>query len=187
MRRGQRFGCLLVADRCPPGERHVTPLGPKAVRRLVPAAVLALTLVPALLVGTGAGAATPRSVAISWVVDIAMVASSDGGAGFFSPAIRQKLRSDLSIGNLEGTLAVGGSSKCGPSSTDCFVFRAPPSYARLLRGAGFTLMNVANHHAYDYGAEGQRETLAALRSNGCAGPGSRDRSRPCASAASAWA
>jgi poly-gamma-glutamate capsule biosynthesis protein CapA/YwtB (metallophosphatase superfamily) len=68
------------------------------------------------------------------------------------------------IGNLEGTLAVGGGSKCGPGSTDCFAFRAPPSYGHLLREVGFTLMNVANNHAYDYGPEGQRETLAALRS-----------------------
>jgi len=129
------------------------------------ALVLVSTLGPAVLVGAGAGAATPRSVSISWVGDIAMAASSDGGSGFFSPAIRRKLRSDIAIGNLEGTLAVGGSSKCGPSSTDCFAFRAPPSYAHLLRRAGFALMNVANNHAYDYGQEGQRETLAALRSS----------------------
>ncbi len=95
-----------------------------------------------------------------------MVASSDRGSSFFSPAIRQKLRNDVAIGNLEGTLTAGGSSKCGPSSTNCFAFHAPPSYSRLLRQAGFTLMNVANNHAYDYGPEGQRETLAALRSTG---------------------
>ena len=131
----------------------------------VPALVaVVVTLVPAVLVGT-AGAAQ-RSVSITWVGDIAMVASSDGGASFFSAAIKQKLRSDVVIGNLEGTLAVGGASKCGPSSTDCFAFRAPPSYGRLLRQAGFTLMNVANNHANDYGAEGQSETLAALRSSG---------------------
>jgi hypothetical protein len=127
---------------------------------------LILALVPGLLVQGGANAAPPRSVSITWVGDIAMVASPDGGAGFFSPAIRQQLRNDVVIGNLEGTLTVGGSSKCGKSSKDCFAFRAPPSYAHLLRQAGFTLMNVANNHAYDYGYEGQRETLAALRSNG---------------------
>ena len=67
------------------------------------------------------------------------------------------------IGNLEGTLATGGSSKCGSESTNCYAFRAPPSYGQVLRHAGFTLMNVANNHAYDYGAEGATETLAALR------------------------
>ena len=132
--------------------------------RLLAAAVLVACVVPAVLVG--GASAKPRTVSIAWVGDIAMVASSDGGAGFFSSSIRHELRGGVVIGNLEGTLATGGYSKCGPSSTDCFAFRAPPSYARLLRRAGFMLMNVANNHAYDYGSEGQRETLAALRSNG---------------------
>jgi len=136
------------------------------VSRIAALVALVVTLVPAVLTQSGAEAAAPRSISITWVGDIAMVASSGDGTEFFSPAIREKLRSDVSIGNLEGTLAIGGSSKCGPSSTDCFAFRAPPSYARLLRRAGFTLMNVANNHAYDYGTEGQRETLAALRSSG---------------------
>ena len=132
--------------------------------RLFAVAVLLACLVPAVLVG--GASARPRTVSIAWVGDIAMVASSDGGGGFFSSSIRHELRGDVVIGNLEGTLATGGYSKCGPSSTDCFAFRAPPSYGRLLRQAGFTLMNVANNHAYDYGSEGQQETLATLRSNG---------------------
>jgi hypothetical protein len=133
--------------------------------RLAALAALVVTVVAAVLATDGADAAR-RPVSIAWVGDIAMVASSDGGAGFFSSSIRRELRGDLVIGNLEGTLAVGGYSKCGPTSTDCFAFRAPPSYARLLRAAGFRLMNVANNHAYDYGAEGTQETLAALRASG---------------------
>jgi Bacterial capsule synthesis protein PGA_cap len=135
------------------------------VTRLAALLVLVASVIAAVLAGGSAGAAR-RSVSIAWVGDIAMVASSDGGSGFFSSSIRNELRGNVVIGNLEGTLATGGASKCGPSSTDCFAFRAPPSYARLLRQAGFTLMNVANNHAYDYGAEGARETLAALRANG---------------------
>jgi hypothetical protein len=130
------------------------------VRRLLAFAALAAT---AFVAGQASGASS-RSVSIAWAGDIAMVASGDGGAGFFSSSIRRELRGDVVIGNLEGTLAVGGESKCGAASTDCFAFRAPPSYGHLLREAGFTLMNVANNHAYDYGPEGQRETLAALRS-----------------------
>src|SRR5690349_15107447 len=126
-------------------------------------ALLAIAAAALAAVLAGGSSAARPPVSITWVGDIAMVPSSDGGAGFFSSSIRQELRNDVAIGNLEGTLAVGGSSKCGPSSTDCFAFRAPPSYARLLRGAGFTLMNVANNHAYDYGTEGAKETLAALR------------------------
>jgi Bacterial capsule synthesis protein PGA_cap len=133
-------------------------------RRLHVAALLAVASVAAVSLAQSGAAAPRRTVSITWVGDIAMVAAGDGGAGFFSPAIRQRLRGDVVMGNLEGTLAVGGVSKCGPSSTDCYAFRAPPSYARLLKQAGFTVMNLANNHADDYGSEGQRETLAALRS-----------------------
>jgi poly-gamma-glutamate capsule biosynthesis protein CapA/YwtB (metallophosphatase superfamily) len=105
----------------------------------------------------------PRPVTIAWVGDIAMVASGDGGASFFSQSVREQLEGGLVVGNLEGTLASGGQSKCGPSSSDCFAFRAPASYGRVLKQAGFTLMNLANNHAFDYGTEGQAETIAALR------------------------
>ncbi len=135
------------------------------MRRLGLLVALVATVVPSLFVQGGAGA-TARTVSIAWVGDIAMVASSDGGAGFFSSSVRSKLRGDLVVGNLEGTLTVGGDSKCGARSTDCFAFHAPPSYAHVLRSAGFTLMNVANNHALDYGPEGQRETLSALRATG---------------------
>lgn len=131
--------------------------------RLVALIAIVAAVVPAVLV-QARPAASLRSVSVAWAGDIAMVASGDGGAGFFSSSISHELRGDVVIGNLEGTLTVGGSSKCGATSTDCFAFHAPPSYAHLLKRAGFTLMNVANNHAYDYGSEGQRETLAALRS-----------------------
>ncbi|HST26019.1 MAG TPA: CapA family protein [Gaiellaceae bacterium] len=124
-------------------------------------AALVAVLVPAVLVQGGARAAGP-TISIAWAGDIAMVSSPYSGS-FFS-SVKTALRGDLVIGNLEGTLTTGGSSKCGPGSTECFAFHAPPSYARLLRQAGFTLMNLANNHADDYGAEGQRETLDALRS-----------------------
>lgn len=86
---------------------------------------------------------------------------SDGGRSFFS-GVQADLAGDVVIGNLEGTLSAGGVSKCGPSSTNCFAFQTPPSYVRWLKRAGYTVMNLANNHAYDYGASGQRQTLAAL-------------------------
>ena len=89
----------------------------------------------------------------------------DGGRSFFS-GVDDLLVGDIVLGNLEGTLATGGSSKCGAGSTNCFAFRTPPSYARWLKGAGFTVMNLANNHAYDFGPLGQRQTLAALSSVG---------------------
>jgi hypothetical protein len=85
----------------------------------------------------------------------------DGGRSFFSTVDRY-LVGDVVLGNLEGTLATGGASKCGAGSSNCYAFRTPPSYARWLKTAGFTVMNLANNHAYDYGSSAERETVAAL-------------------------
>ncbi|MEU7060723.1 CapA family protein [Streptomyces sp. NPDC046197] len=87
----------------------------------------------------------------------------DDGASFFAP-VDDLLVGDVVLGNLEGTLTTGGSSKCDDDSPNCFAFRAPPSYSHWLKKAGFTAMNVANNHIDDFGAEGRRETFAALRS-----------------------
>jgi hypothetical protein len=89
----------------------------------------------------------------------------DGGRSFFD-LVDQELRGDVVLGNLEGTLSTGGSSKCGAGSTDCFAFQTPPSYARWLKRAGFTVLNLANNHAYDYGASGYAQTQRALRKAG---------------------
>jgi poly-gamma-glutamate capsule biosynthesis protein CapA/YwtB (metallophosphatase superfamily) len=112
---------------------------------------------------TSAAAAEPRLVTIAGTGDIAMAPSGSGAAGFFDAGIRKALAADIALGNLEGTLASGGSSKCGPKSTDCFAFRAPPSYSEALKQAGFTIMNLANNHALDYGESGQTETIDALK------------------------
>jgi poly-gamma-glutamate capsule biosynthesis protein CapA/YwtB (metallophosphatase superfamily) len=89
----------------------------------------------------------------------------DGGRTFFD-AVDQELRGGVVLGNLEGTLSTGGASKCGSGSPNCFAFQTPPSYARWLKRAGFTVLNLANNHAFDYGAAGQRQTIRALRRNG---------------------
>jgi poly-gamma-glutamate capsule biosynthesis protein CapA/YwtB (metallophosphatase superfamily) len=94
--------------------------------------------------------------------DIALTGSAD--AHVFAGIRRYLRRGDLVIGNLEGTLATGGAPKCsGPAESGCFTFRGSPAWATTLRRAGFTVLNVANNHALDYGTEAQGETLAALR------------------------
>ena len=87
------------------------------------------------------------------------------------------------IGNLEGTLATGGASKCGGGSGGgCYAFRGSPDWAAMLRRTGFMVMNVANNHAYDYGPSAQHETLRALRRAGLSTRACPDRSRTCAPA-----
>lgn len=108
-------------------------------------------------------------VTISATGDIVMGSTPnlppDGGASFFS-GVQGDLAADVVIGNLEGTLSTVGGSKCGPASTSCFAFQTPPSYVRWLQRAGFTVLNLANNHAYDFGPGGQRQTIAALRGAG---------------------
>jgi len=115
--------------------------------------------------GRAAAKTPPGVVAIVATGDIVMGSTPnlppDGGRSFFSD-VQTDLAGDLVLGNLEGTLSTGGSSKCGPSSTSCFAFHTPPSYARWLRRAGFTVMNLANNHAFDFGQEGLDQTIAAL-------------------------
>jgi hypothetical protein len=92
-----------------------------------------------------------------------------GVQGILAP-LRFRLRdADVTVGNLEGTLSIGGASKCGGANTStCFAFQAPPSYARQYRALGFDLVNQANNHAMDYGSSGHRQTLAALKRAGVA-------------------
>ncbi|WP_078628939.1 CapA family protein [Streptomyces sp. 142MFCol3.1] len=88
----------------------------------------------------------------------------DGGASFFD-SVDDLLAGDVVLGNLESTLTTGGTSKCDDiGGSNCFAFHVPPSYARWIKKAGFTVMNTANNHIDDFGEEGRRQTFAALRS-----------------------
>jgi poly-gamma-glutamate capsule biosynthesis protein CapA/YwtB (metallophosphatase superfamily) len=102
-------------------------------------------------------------VRFAFTGDIAMVA---GPAESYFHSVALDLSGDVVLGNLEGTLTERGSTKCGPASSNCFAFHAPPSYALVLRSAGFTIVNLANNHAMDYGALGQADTVAAVRGAG---------------------
>ena len=58
-------------------------------------------------------------------------------------------------------------AKCaGANPEECFAFRAPPEYAKYLRGSGIHVMSYANNHSYDFGEAGEEETIEALRRAG---------------------
>ena len=142
------------------------------------AAVATVTLVIVAALATAAGApdepkaAPPEqqpTVRIAWVGDTmfgSAAANPPGDGAALFARVRGELRApDVTFGNLEGVLATGGQGKCGAEpAANCFAFRAPPRYAGGLRGAGFDVVNLANNHAWDYGADGQAQTIAALRS-----------------------
>ena len=77
---------------------------------------------------------------------------------------------DLVLLNVESAIGQGPTpTKCGPRSTNCFAFRAPPASARALRAlhpSGTVIGNVANNHARDAGSRGRDSTIAALRRAG---------------------
>jgi Bacterial capsule synthesis protein PGA_cap len=144
----------LLVDRAPaPVAEHVQ-VAPKAV-------VGEKTVVPK----KAKPPVPPGVVTIAAVGDIVMGSTPNlpprGGRSFFD-RVETDLAGDVVLGNLEGTLSKGGRSKCGAGSPNCYSFQTPPSYAAWLRKAGFTVMNLANNHAFDYGRSGQAQTLAAL-------------------------
>ncbi|HEX2102757.1 MAG TPA: CapA family protein [Solirubrobacteraceae bacterium] len=141
---------------------------------LVTITVVPLAVGPDRIAERRAAAAPPparaerraTSITIGWVGDITPGSRyglpAAGGRGLFA-AVRRALREpDLMAGNLEGTFSRGGVSKCGAGAADCYAFQAPPGNARALSEAGFDLVNLANNHSFDYGRDGQWQTLTAL-------------------------
>jgi hypothetical protein len=119
----------------------------------------------------------PASFTLQWAGDMALSTERGLPPGGFTGAVhamRGYLGSaDLTVGNLEGTLSVGGGSKCGAGAGGgtCFAFQAPPAYAQQLHAAGFDVVNQANNHSMDYGGSGRAQTLAALHRAGIAQTG----------------
>ena len=81
---------------------------------------------------------------------------------------------DLTIGNLEGPLLIGGTCTKTIEKGKCYAFRTPPEYGQYLADAGFDFMNCANNHANDFGADGVASTKKVLSDIGLksGGPGS---------------
>jgi len=136
---------------------------------------------PAATPAAAAGAGSDETISMSATGDIIMGAAPNGlppadGKDFFA-AVKDALAADLQMGNLEQPLTnATGVTKCPPPASavpgspppkvTCFAFRSPPSYAAVLRDAGFKVLNLANNHAYDFGPDGNRQTRAALESAG---------------------
>jgi hypothetical protein len=100
----------------------------------------------------------------------------DNGRDMFAGVSSTLRGADLTIGSLQGTLSVGGESRCpGAAAAVCSPYQAPPDNAAALQGAGFDVMNVATEHGFDYGRHGLRQTVAALDRYGIRSAGLRDR------------
>lgn len=127
---------------------------------------------------TGRSAPAPAELEIAATGDVTLgrVGSyPSGGPKQLLGRVSRELRAPLSLGNLETTLvdpAARLPNKCGAASTDCFAFGAPETFAKGLRAVGFTILNLANNHANDYGEGGRTRTIAALKRAGLRSTGS---------------
>lgn len=99
----------------------------------------------------------------------------NNGRDLFKDAAPFLTASDLSVGNLEGTLCDGGSTKKKVSNVS-YAFRTPTSYVGLLVDAGYDFVSMANNHARDFGLEGIISTERALEDAGICFAGISDRS-----------
>jgi len=134
---------------------------------LLLAAFLAAGASSASLAPAQSRAAATPAVTLTWVGDMAFSSREGlqrgGPRAAFAPVSRGLRAGDFTLGNLEGTLGRGGTSKCaGRQGRNCFAFQAPAAFARGYRRAGFDLLNLANNHSHDYGVTGLRQTRAAL-------------------------
>jgi poly-gamma-glutamate synthesis protein (capsule biosynthesis protein) len=105
------------------------------------------------------------------VGDLCLVCSR--GRDPFAHVARYLRAGDIVFGNLEAPLCEAGV----PVEKD-IILRAAPSSAAYLRQAGFTILNVANNHALDFGPAGLSQTLAALKEQGIQFVGACDRWSP---------
>jgi hypothetical protein len=145
--------------RAPPASQTVTGSSPSAGPATSPPAsgTVSLAATGDIVLGDAPGALPPN-----------------GGSGFFD-GVHQVLAADLVMGNLEEPLTEDtGHVKCDAGGTGCHQFRAPPGYAAHLRAGGFGLLNTANNHAYDFGADGHRNTQRALERQGLRHTGDPD-------------
>ncbi len=88
------------------------------------------------------------------------IASSKNPFELISPQLNQ---ADLVFGNLENPV----SSK-GQETGHMYSLRANPEVLPNLKTAGFTVLSVANNHAFDYGLEAFTDTLNNLKQNNLA-------------------
>jgi Bacterial capsule synthesis protein PGA_cap len=151
----------------PPGGTAVSPTA-AATSSASPAATLATSAATS----RPAGASVTLTAVGDMILGITPSLPPDPATYFEAVEPELKHGAQIVFGNLEGTLTTATTSKCGAApSADCFAFRNPPTYARYVKKAGFTVLNDANNHSHDFGAAGQAQTVRAIHAVGLAQTG----------------
>ena len=115
---------------------------------------------------TGTKATNPVTMAFVGDTDLGNTPALAPNASTYFSNVQSALTAPIEFMNLEGTLTDGTSSKCGASSSNCYAFRNPPSFAQIYQAAGFNVVNSANNHSHDFGSQGVIDTTAALQAAG---------------------
>lgn len=90
-------------------------------------------------------------------------------------AVKSHLKgADILFGNFESTMTDYPHSSKGGGGGMLFAFRTPPSYAKILKNAGFNILSIANNHSYDFNEQGFKDTIKNIDSNGMKAVGKRD-------------
>lgn len=118
-------------------------------------------------------ARTSDPLSIVWAGDTTLGSryglARDHGWPQLAGVARRLRAADVSALNSEGTFSVRGTPKCpARASSTCFAFQAPVGNAAALQRAGVDVANLANNHAFDFGARGMGQTVRALRRRGVA-------------------
>ncbi|APB35235.1 Capsule synthesis protein, CapA [Gloeomargarita lithophora Alchichica-D10] len=122
---------------------------------------------------------TPTVITIKAVGDV--ILGSNFPDNRLHPQPRQLLQqvqadlggADVVFGNLETTITDHPYSSKNVNGRSVFAFRMPPSYAQILRSAGFTIFSLANNHSGDFGDIGLRDTARHLQNAGMPSFGKR--------------
>jgi Bacterial capsule synthesis protein PGA_cap len=115
-----------------------------------------------------AGVPSGQPFTLAWGGDVTLGSSygnpPDAARGLLAAVAPELRGADVGALNLEGTLGSGGASKCGGGGGgNCFAFQAPAANAAGLTAAGVDVVNLANNHAFDFGAAGLAATIRALQ------------------------
>lgn len=103
------------------------------------------------------------SVSLAAVGDIRLdgpIATAAAAHGPAAPTadVAAELVADIVFGNLETPITTRG-----VKTPKTWNFRAHPRSLKIIRKSGFTVLNLANNHVWDYGEEGFLDTLRHLR------------------------
>ncbi|HRP68737.1 MAG TPA: CapA family protein [Turneriella sp.] len=93
---------------------------------------------------------------------------------FFEPIQQYLSGADILFGNFESTLTHHSKTSKNTASKHVFAFRSPVAMAAVLKRAGFTVLNTANNHSGDFGAQGFADTMSNIKAQGILAIGHKD-------------